>query len=40
MAGNGDMKAHETTYGRVMGMMKWGTIACVLVAALVIWLIS
>ncbi|SEI79712.1 aa3 type cytochrome c oxidase subunit IV [Sphingomonas sp. OV641] len=36
----GDMKAHAATYGRVMGMLKWGTVACVLLAALVVWLIA
>ncbi|GAA0657074.1 hypothetical protein FHT00_002331 [Sphingomonas insulae] len=40
MAGNGDMKAHEATYSSVTGMMKWGTVACAVIAALVIWLIS
>lgn len=36
----GNMKAHAATYDRVMGMMKWGTLACVLIAAFVIWLIA
>ena len=40
MAGNGDMKAHVATYSSVTGMMKWGSIGCALVVALVIWLIS
>ncbi|WP_445190928.1 aa3-type cytochrome c oxidase subunit IV [Sphingomonas sp. Tas61C01] len=40
MAGDGNMNAHEATYGSVMGMMKWGTLACVLIAFFVIWLIS
>lgn len=40
MAKEFDMKAHESTYGSVMAMLKWGTIACALVAALVIWLIA
>jgi len=40
MAGNGDMKAHEATYGSVIGMLKWGTVGCAIVAALVIWLIA
>ncbi len=35
-----DMKAHEATYGKVMGMLKWGTVACALLAAFVIWLIA
>jgi len=40
MAGNGDMKAHESTYSSVTKMMFWGSIACAVLAALVIWLIS
>jgi hypothetical protein len=40
MADHFDMKAHQSTYGSVMGMMKWGTIICALIAALVIWLIA
>jgi hypothetical protein len=40
MASNNDMKAHEGTYAGVMNMLKWGTIASVLVTALVIILIS
>ena len=40
MASNNDMKDHEGTYAGVMSMLKWGTIASVLVTALVIILIS
>ena len=40
MAGNGDMQTHEATYGSVTTMLKWGTLACAVVAALVIWLIA
>lgn len=40
MAGNGDLKAHESTYSGVIGMLKWGTVGCAVIAALVIWLIS
>lgn len=36
----GDIKAHSATYGRVMGMLKWGTVACVLLTALVVYLIA
>ncbi|HEX8484475.1 aa3-type cytochrome c oxidase subunit IV [Sphingomonas sp.] len=35
-----NMKGHVATYSSVMGMMKWGAVACALVAALVVWLIS
>lgn len=40
MAGNGDMKAHEGTYASVTAMMKWGAVACAVIAAGVIWLIA
>ena len=40
MAGNGDMKAHQSTYHSVMGLLKWGALACFLIAFAVIWLIS
>lgn len=40
MASNNDMKAHEGTYAGVMNLMKWGTIGCVIVAAIVIILIA
>jgi Bacterial aa3 type cytochrome c oxidase subunit IV len=41
MAGNsGDMKAHSETYVSVMGMLKWGALACALVGATVIMLIA
>jgi hypothetical protein len=36
----GSIEPHVRTYDRVIGILKWGTIACVLVAALVIWLIA
>ena len=35
-----DMPAHVATYTSVIGMLKWGTVGCALVAALVIWLIA
>ena len=40
MASNNDMKAHEGTYAGVMSMLKWGTIASAILAALVVFLIS
>ena len=40
MAGKGDMKAHEDTYSRVMGILTWGTVGCFLVGALVVFLIA
>ena len=40
MAHNNDLQSHERTYMRTMTMMKYGTIAVVIIAALVVWLIS
>ena len=40
MAGNGDMKAHEVTYHKVIGLLKWGALGCFLVAFGVILLIA
>jgi len=41
MAGNGmDMKAHAGTYDGFLAMMKWGTLAAVLVGAIVVVLIA
>lgn len=40
MAGDQDIKQNTATYESVMGMLKWGTVASALVAALVIVLIS
>lgn len=40
MTGNGDIKAHQETYGKVMGMLKWGAVASFLLAGLVVWLIA
>ena len=40
MAEQGDMKAHEETYTRVIGMLTKGTMACAAIGALVIFIIS
>ena len=40
MAAKSDMEHHVSTYGRMIGMLKWGGLAVVLVTALVIWLIA
>ncbi|WP_375427903.1 aa3-type cytochrome c oxidase subunit IV [uncultured Sphingomonas sp.] len=40
MAQDNDLKSHEHTYSRMMTMFKYGTIAVVIIAALVVWLIS
>ena len=40
MSGNGDMKAHTETYGRVINLLKWGTAASALVGILVILIIA
>jgi len=40
MADQSDMKAHVATYGSVMAMLKWSTVACFLIGAAVVWLIA
>ncbi len=35
-----DMQAHRKTYGKVIGVLKWGAVACFIIAMAVIWLIS
>ena len=40
MASGNDMKSAQATYSGFLGMLKWGTIAAVLVTALVIVLIA
>jgi hypothetical protein len=40
MAGHSDTKVDVGTYDRMIAMMKWGGLACFLLAALVIWLIA
>jgi hypothetical protein len=34
------LTAHVKTYDGVMALLKWGTVASVIIAALVIWLIA
>lgn len=40
MAGDMDIRAHSSTYGRVIGLLKWGAVACFLLAFFVVWLIA
>ncbi|WP_375249710.1 aa3-type cytochrome c oxidase subunit IV [Sphingomonas sp.] len=40
MANPADIKAHESTYFSVIGFLKYGAVACFLLAFLVVWLIS
>jgi hypothetical protein len=40
MAGHTDMKPHEQTYHSVIALLKWGAVGCIVIAAIVIWLIS
>lgn len=40
MASDGNMKSATQTYAGFVGLMKWGTIASVAVAVLVVLLIS
>lgn len=37
---HGDMRAHQETYSGVMSLLKWGTVASAIVAAIVIFLIA
>lgn len=40
MADPANMKAHESTYVSMIGLLKYGAIACFVLAFFVIWLIS
>jgi Bacterial aa3 type cytochrome c oxidase subunit IV len=40
MAGNGDLKAHEQTYGKVMNVLKWATVATAIITLIVVLLIA
>lgn len=40
MAGGNNIKAHNATYEGFIGLVKWGTVATVLVTALVVYLIA
>ncbi|HWK36681.1 aa3-type cytochrome c oxidase subunit IV [Sphingomonas sp.] len=40
MADQTDIQAHEATYHGVMAMLKWGTVACAVIVAGVIFLIA
>lgn len=40
MASGNDMKAHNATYESFLGMTKFGTVAVVLITALVVYLIA
>ena len=35
-----EMKARVSTYDRMIGMLKWGAVACFILAFFVIWLIA
>lgn len=37
---NNDIKAAEQTYSGFINMAKWGTLACVIIAAFVVLIIS
>lgn len=40
MTGGMDIDKHQATYHRVLGLMKYGAIACFAIAAGVVWLIA
>ena len=35
-----DMRAHEQTYSGFLGLFRWGTVACAIIAAVVVYLIA
>ena len=37
---NTDLSAHVETYGGVISLLKWGALASIVIAGLVIWLIA
>ena len=40
MSSGNDMKSANETYGGFTSLMKWGTIACAIIAAFVVFIIS
>lgn len=40
MADDANLKAHEATYGGLIVLLKWGAVAALLLAALVVWLLA
>ncbi|WP_170318408.1 aa3-type cytochrome c oxidase subunit IV [Sphingomonas sp. PAMC 26621] len=40
MATESDLQVHQATYGKVIGVLKYGAIACFVIAFAVVWLIS
>ncbi|MFN3517347.1 MAG: aa3-type cytochrome c oxidase subunit IV [Novosphingobium sp.] len=40
MASGNDMKAHESTYSGFTSVVKWGTVAAVLVTAFILYMIT
>lgn len=40
MTGNGDLQSHQATYNGMIGVFKWGAIACAIIVLFVLWLIA
>lgn len=40
MAAQDDIQVHRTTYGKVINVLKYGAVACFIIAFAVVWLIS
>jgi len=38
--GGGNIEKHRETYHRVLGLMKYGAVACFVIAFGVVWLIA
>jgi hypothetical protein len=40
MANEGDLQVHRATYTKVIGVLKYGAVACFIIVAVVMYLIS
>ena len=40
MADKTQIQGHAATYAGLIALLKWGAVACAVIAALVIWLIA
>ena len=40
MASSNDIKSSQQTYSSFISAAKWGTVACIVIAAVVVYLIS
>ncbi len=40
MADQTDLRSHVADYGKMIGMLKWGSVGVAIIVAAVIWLIA